>query len=236
MFSNCSVTIFPRGPRIFASILLNFQHAVDSVGPPAGIQASPELGMATACISQLAVRGRQSHLSYQCRGSGFCPQTWPCAQPTGHGPTQDLPGDSLQDNTGLCPHWEELSSLRSSVSTGGHGKKRWRNSEEKLPVPGWLSGGALSSENPAEEGLGVENWGFGFVLCAVQTVSSVLWLVMFCFPGNLLRGPSLPKCMSLADLSSVNWPRISRFFSLVLPANILASFLFLCHFYMVWLP
>ena len=236
MFSNCSVTIFPRGPRIFASILLNFQHAVDSVGPPAGIQASPELGMATACISQLAVRGRQSHLSYQCRGSGFCPQTWPCAQPTGHGPTQDLPGDSLQDNTGLCPHWEELSSLRSSVSTGGHGKKRWRNSEEKLPVHGWLSGGVLSSENPAEEGLGVENWGFGFVLCAVQTVSSVLWLVMFCFPGNLLRGPSLPKCMSLADLSSVNWPRISRFFSLVLPANILASFLFLCHFYMVWLP
>ena len=112
MFSNCSVTIFPRGPRIFASILLYFQHAVDSVGPPAGIQASPELGMATACISQLAVRGRQSHLSYQCRGSGFCPQTWPCAQPTGHGPTQDLPGDSLQDNTGLCPRWEELSSDR----------------------------------------------------------------------------------------------------------------------------
>ena len=158
--------------------------------------------MATACISQLAIRERQSHLSYQRRASRFCPQTRLCAQPTGHRPTQDLPGFGFRTTQG-CVHTEW-----SSVPPGAQFRqeamgRRGEETGEKLPVSGWLSQGALSSEDPAEEGLDVENCGSGLVLCAVQTVSRVLWLVML-FSSSLLRGPSFPRCVSLADLSSVN--------------------------------
>ena len=63
--------------------------------------------------------------------------------------------------TGLgCIHTERNSvpsGTQFSQETMG---RRGEESGEKLPVPGWLSGGALCSEDPAEEGLDVETCGF----------------------------------------------------------------------------
>lgn len=94
----------------------------------------------------------------------------------------------------VCIHVEWISVSLGPAARCCHGKK----SDEKLRriFCAWLTAGGLSSEDPAKEGPDVKNCVFQLALCAKQTMSSVLLLVMFHFPSNLLGNMSFGYCMS----------------------------------------
>ena len=101
-------------------------------------------------------------------------------------PSLDSPGFGLQDNTGLCPCWQELGFLTTQETPGGKGEEKWGEASCVCVTDCW---GRVVRLHATQEGLDVENCVFS-QFC-VQCNRHELCGVHFS-QHCLLRGLSFP--------------------------------------------
>ena len=203
MVSDCSKPIFQEVMVYLLPYVWIIQTLVDSAGRPAGNSVSSELGVGAACISHFASTGRQARPSYQCAPAFSAHRPGPVHSWQERGLLRNLQGFGFGTVQG-CTHTETSSVSSGPAGRCLHGRRRWGKSGGKVAVlTAWLTAwGRVSVFRGPSRGVAWCGKLWVLVSFVCGAVSSVLlWLVMFHFPGSLLRGLSFPWCMSLAALA-----------------------------------
>ena len=130
------------------------------------------------------------------------------------GPT----GLQLWDVVGSCSLWQEPSLPSQDLLEAVLRKKKGKKSEKKQGDGACVW---LTSEDPGEEGLDVENWVFSqFFVCGGDRAQTCVLLCGVQLPlRRLLRGLSFPWCMRSSPSLWINWVRGTFLGSLHCPSG-----------------